>query len=54
MGVGSKVLVASCGVKVSVGGVVADGVSVRGGSVASGVGASKTGGALTSAIMPRQ
>lgn len=54
MGVGSKVLVASCGVKVTVGGAVADGVSVRGGTVTSGVGASSTGGALTSAIMPRQ
>lgn len=54
MGVGSKVLVGFCGVKVSVGGAVADGVSVRGGIVASGVGVSRIGGALTSAIIPRQ
>ena len=54
MGVGSRVLVGFCGVTVRVGGAVADGVSVRGGIVANGVGVSKIGGALTSAITPRQ
>jgi hypothetical protein len=54
VGVGSRV-VGCRGVKVSVGGAVAGGVSVRGGSVASGVGVSDTGGgALTNAMIPRQ
>jgi hypothetical protein len=49
------VLVGFCGEKVIVGRAVADGVLVRGGIVASGVGVSETGGgALTNAIIPRQ
>ena len=55
MGVGSSVLVGLRGVKVSVARAVADGVLVRGGIVASGVGVSETGGgALTNAMIPRQ
>jgi hypothetical protein len=54
VGVGSRVVVGFRGVKVNVGGATAGGVSVRGGIVASGVGVSETGGALTKAITPRQ
>lgn len=55
VGVGSRVGLGRRGVKLGVGRVVAVGVLVRGGTVASGVGLGGAGGgALANAMIPKQ